>query len=80
MSKILLYDCKNTGHWELLVKTVCFKRSYPSGNHFRKVLLLSSVSVCIYGVWMRSQHPSISKSCHSCRVRQGALQGLKGTL
>lgn len=44
MSKIVLYDRKNMGHWELLVRTICFKRSYGSGNNFRKALLLPCVS------------------------------------
>ena len=26
MNKIVLYDCKNMGCWELLMKTICFKR------------------------------------------------------
>ena len=44
MSKIVLYDRKNMRHWELLVRAICFKRSYRSGNNFRKALLLSCVS------------------------------------
>lgn len=53
MSKILLYDHDNMGYWELLEKTLCFNRSYHSGNHVRKALLLSSASTGVCGVWMR---------------------------
>lgn len=51
MSKITLDDRENMGHWELLVKTICFKRSYRSAFHFWKALLLSCVSAgCLQSV------------------------------
>lgn len=75
MSKILLYDHDNLGFWELLEKTLCFNRSYHSGNHVRKALLLSSVSTGICGVWMRDSAPLWIQVLQFWPSQAGNLEG-----